>query len=163
MQIAVICHFWTLLDLQCVCYQVDTPWLHGHVCITAPQQLQGQLQKAACLSWGCSLLRVCNCLVCFDLPKAGGAIDIHFFVYDNGKSKAENGWWQGESSIYLTLTMLYWSCYRHLKKLKVVDLWLKCVTGVGVLLAKSLKWGLLLCEGISCPVLDVASPILDHV
>jgi len=41
-------------------------------------------------------------------------------------------------SVHLTFTVLYWSSC-HLEKLKVVDLWLKCVTSVGVLLAKSLK------------------------
>lgn len=161
MQISVICHFWSLWNLQCWCYQVDTPSLQGHIWVAAGQQLQGQLHKAVCLNWGCSLLWKHNCCMCFQLAKARRATNIHFLVYDIGESRAEKGWWQRGNSIYLTFDMFYRSSY--LEKLKVVDLWLKCLSGLGVLLAKSLKWGLRLCDSISYPLLAIASPILDHV
>lgn len=93
---------------------------------------------------------------------------LFFFFFCMIRKKAEPRKVDGKGArghFYIShiCTMLNWSSYHHLEKLQVVDLWLKCVTGVGVLLAKSLKWGLSLCEGISCSVLDAASPILDHV
>lgn len=161
MQISVTCHFWTLGFAMCM--------LSGGCPFTAWACFEQQLlssSKASCRRQhvlaedaivGCALTYPKQ-----EVLSISFFFFFFFFVYDDGKSRAEKGWWQGGSSIYLTFTMLYWSSC-HLEKLKVVDLWLKCVTGVGVLWAKSLKWGLLLCEGISCPVLDVAFPILEHV
>lgn len=161
----MICHFWTLWDLQCICYQVDTPWLHGHVWVAAAQQLQCQWQKATCLMWGCSLLLVYSCWVYntqLDLPEVGGAINICFLCMMMEKAKQRKAVVK-MGVLYISHSLCWLIILCHLEKFKFVDLWLKCIAGVGVLLVKSLKWGLLLREGRSCPVHYVASPIPLHV